>query len=206
MTLGERLDEILDSLPANWSEALVLVTVATRRRRIGPRSSSLRCTPGRSGKAFRVTVDRGGIGRAPPRRCRASARTPRRGGDRRAALAAWHGGLPGAPAARSRGGAQPRRGLGRDCRGASRPTGRTSGSRSRLVSSADMERAALLLGPANPFLHEGIRPAFRFRAARRFGYGASPRWPAARSSGSTRRTIAGLAARCCASSRRRARS
>jgi hypothetical protein len=43
-----------------------------------------------------------------------------------------------------------------------------------LASSADVDRAALLLGPVNPFLHEGARPAFRFRSARRFGYGAAP--------------------------------
>ncbi|HVY61352.1 MAG TPA: hypothetical protein VHF22_06845, partial [Planctomycetota bacterium] len=33
---------------------------------------------------------------------------------------------------------------------------------------------ALLLGPANPFLVEHGRPAFRFRSAHTFGYGTAP--------------------------------
>ena len=42
-----------------------------------------------------------------------------------------------------------------------------------LVSTDWLERAALLLAPANPARYGG-KPAFRFRAARRFGYGVSP--------------------------------
>jgi hypothetical protein len=42
-----------------------------------------------------------------------------------------------------------------------------------LRSSDQMERAALLLAPLNP-TRFGDRPAFRFRVASRFGYGASP--------------------------------
>ena len=41
-----------------------------------------------------------------------------------------------------------------------------------LVSTDWLERAALLLAPANPARYGG-KPAFRFRAARRFGYGVS---------------------------------
>jgi hypothetical protein len=42
-----------------------------------------------------------------------------------------------------------------------------------LVSSDWLDRAALLMAPCNPARH-GETPAFRFRVARRFGYGASP--------------------------------
>jgi hypothetical protein len=42
-----------------------------------------------------------------------------------------------------------------------------------LTSSDHLERAALLLSPVNPARYGG-KPALRFRAARRFGYGASP--------------------------------
>jgi hypothetical protein len=42
-----------------------------------------------------------------------------------------------------------------------------------LASSDYLERAALLLAPVNPSRHGG-KPSFRFRAARSFGYGASP--------------------------------
>jgi hypothetical protein len=42
-----------------------------------------------------------------------------------------------------------------------------------LDSSDYLERAALLLAPVNPARYGG-KPGFRFRVARRFGYGASP--------------------------------
>jgi hypothetical protein len=42
-----------------------------------------------------------------------------------------------------------------------------------LFSSDHLERAALLLAPVNPARFDG-KPAFRFRVAREFGYGASP--------------------------------
>jgi hypothetical protein len=42
-----------------------------------------------------------------------------------------------------------------------------------LTSTDHLERAALLLAPVNP-ARSGGKPAFRFRVARRFGYGASP--------------------------------
>jgi hypothetical protein len=43
-----------------------------------------------------------------------------------------------------------------------------------IASSDHLDRAALLLAPVNPAGHGG-KPGFRFRCARRFGYGASPR-------------------------------
>jgi hypothetical protein len=42
-----------------------------------------------------------------------------------------------------------------------------------LRSTDYLERGALLMAPLNP-LRDGVRPALRFRAARRYGYGA---WP-----------------------------
>ena len=42
-----------------------------------------------------------------------------------------------------------------------------------LVSSDWLERAALLMAPVNPARYGGL-PGFRFRVARRFGYGAAP--------------------------------
>src|SRR5947207_28672 len=42
-----------------------------------------------------------------------------------------------------------------------------------LLSSDYLERAALLMAPLNPARYGG-KPGFRFRVARRFGYGASP--------------------------------
>jgi hypothetical protein len=42
-----------------------------------------------------------------------------------------------------------------------------------LTSTDHLDRAALLLAPVNP-ARFGDKPAFRFRVARRFGYGAAP--------------------------------
>jgi hypothetical protein len=42
-----------------------------------------------------------------------------------------------------------------------------------LVSSDWLDRAALLMAPLNPARYGGV-PGFRFRVARRFGYGTSP--------------------------------
>jgi hypothetical protein len=42
-----------------------------------------------------------------------------------------------------------------------------------LASTDYLERAALLMAPLNPARYGG-KPGFRFRCARRFGYGASP--------------------------------
>ena len=41
-----------------------------------------------------------------------------------------------------------------------------------LASSDNLERAALLLAPVNPARYGG-KPGFRFRVARRYGYGAA---------------------------------
>jgi hypothetical protein len=43
-----------------------------------------------------------------------------------------------------------------------------------LASSDDLPRAALLTAPLNPTRAHGDAPGFRFRVARRFGYGTSP--------------------------------
>jgi hypothetical protein len=42
-----------------------------------------------------------------------------------------------------------------------------------LTSSDHLDRAALLMSPMNPSRFEGIKPGFRFRIARRSGYGVS---------------------------------
>jgi hypothetical protein len=173
VTLGERLDEILDALPDGWSEALVLVTIADASQADRAALVLASCTPGRAGSAFRVTVDRGGIGGPSPDAARrALDRLDAEGIDARLSL-------PGTAAfqvlPRREAAAAPSLAVAWDETVAALPgdwsdlQGEVS-----LVSSADVERAALLLGPVNPFLHDGAPPVFRFRVARRFGYGASP--------------------------------
>ena len=172
MTLGERLDEILDSLPDGWSEVLVLVTIADASQADRAALVLAPCTPGRSGSTFRVTVARNGIGGPSPDAVRrALERLDAEGIDARLSLpgtAAFQV-LPRREAAAARNLA-----VAWDDTVAALPRDWSDmQAEVSIVSSADVERAALLLGPVNPFLHDGTPPVFRFRVARRFGYGAS---------------------------------
>jgi hypothetical protein len=175
VTLGERLDEIFDSLLEGWSEVLVLVTIADSSQADRAALILASCTPGRSGASFRLTISRAGVGGPSPDAARRGLeRLDAEGIDARLSLpgtAAFQmlGPRP-APAA-----ASPRlAGAWDDAVAALPPDWSDLQAEATIASSADVERAALLLGPVNPFLHDGVPPAFRFRVARRFGYGAAP--------------------------------
>jgi hypothetical protein len=173
VTLGERLDEILASLPDSWAEALVLVTVpdAANAERASLVLGS--CTPGRSGSSFRINVTRGGIGGPSPDAVRrALDRLDGEGIDARLSF-------PGTAAFKvlDRAEATPPRSLASawdDAAASLPPDWSDLQAQVSLASTADVERAALELGPVNPFLHDGVPPSLRFRVARRFGYGAGP--------------------------------
>jgi hypothetical protein len=173
MTLGERLDEILESLPDDWSEVLLLVSVADASQSDRAALVLASSTPGRSGSSFRVTVTRGGIGGPSPDAVRrALERLDAEGIDARLSL-------PGTAAfqvlPRRERASVPSLASAWDETIAELPADWSDlQAEVSLASSADVERAALRLGPVNPFLHDGVPPVFRFRAARRFGYGASP--------------------------------
>jgi hypothetical protein len=173
VTLGERLREILSLLPEDWSEARVVLTVADERQAdraaliLGP------LAPGRSGNTFRVTVSASGVG-APSADAvgRALDRLEQEGIDGRLSL-------PGTAAFQL----APHLEEGRrkaltmawDEIVAALPEDWSELQLEvEIASSDDIDRAALALGPLNPFLHDGVPPAFRFRAAQRFGYGAAP--------------------------------
>jgi hypothetical protein len=173
VTLAERLDEILGSLPDGWSEALVLVTIADASRADRAALVLASCSPGRSGPAFRITVARGGVGGPSPDAVRrAVGRLDAEGIDARLSLpssAAFQVlAPPEIPPARSLAEAWDEivAALPRDWSDLQAEVA--------IASSADVERAALLLGPVNPFLEDRVPPAFRFRVAHRFGYGAAP--------------------------------
>jgi hypothetical protein len=173
VTLGERLRSILSGLPSEWSLVRLLLTVTEPSKAdraaliLGP------LAPGRTGSSFRLTVSASGEGGVSPAALeRALDRLEREGIDARLSL-------PGSAAFQLREPLQaaPRRGLAEswDALVAELPADWSDlYLELELTSSADVERAALLLGPVNPLLHEGARPAFRFRAARRYGYGAAP--------------------------------
>ena len=173
MTLGERLQEILDILPAGWSEVQLVLTVPDEVKAERAALILAALSPGRSGKTFRLTVTGTGQGGPSPDATRRLLdRLEAEGIDARLTL-------PGTASFRIETATQ-------DARKATLAES-WDGLVERLpedwsdlyvevelASSDEIDRAALLMGPANPFLHEGTRPAFRFRSARRFGYGAAP--------------------------------
>lgn len=173
MTLGERLREILGLLPADWSEARLLVTIADERQADRAAVILAPLAPGRSGSNFRITVAAGGTGAPSPDAVgRVLDRLEQEGLDARLSL-------PGTAAfqLRDQVEAPERTSLAAawdETLAALPPDWSDSQLEVELASSDAVDPAALLLGPLNPFLHDGVRPAFRFRAARRFGYGAAP--------------------------------
>ena len=173
MTLAERLDAILEELPAGWTEARLVLTVpdATQADSAALILGSL--SPGRSGSSFHLRVAATGQ-RGPSRDTtrRVLTRLDEEGIDARLAAPA-----AGAVAVAQPPAEQPRRTLAAawDELSAGLPDDWSDAHLEvELASSDDLERAALLLGPVNPFLREGPRPALRFRAAHRYGYGAAP--------------------------------
>ena len=173
MTLGERLDELLGVLPADWSLVRVALTVTGEEQADRAALILASLSPGRSGTNFMLSISASGSA-APS--VDGTRRVLRRLDDEEidARLS-----LPGTAAFQV----------------APRPTDSTRHRLAsdldnlvarlpedwsdlylevELASSDDLDRAALLLGPANPFLEDGPRPALRFRAARQFGYGVAP--------------------------------
>ena len=171
MTLGERLIEILADLPEGWSAAGVVVHVESEddTDRAALILGSL--SPGRAGRSFHVTLSPGGRdGVSVDAAKRVLDRLENEGIDARITVPA------GAVRAAER-------------VAATRPAALAPAwdealshlpldwsdlyLEVELGSSDEIERAALLCSPLNPFLVEHGRPALRFRAARRSGYGAA---------------------------------
>jgi hypothetical protein len=173
VTLGERLLEIIELFPDDWSEARLVLTVADHAQ--AERASLILAPlePGRSGSAFRLTIAASGQGAPSPVAARRVLDLLESEGiDGRLSLpgtAAFQV-LPQAEAS-----ARPALAARWDEIAAAFPADWSDLQLEvEIASSDDVDRAALLLGPVNPFLHDGVPPAFRFRAARRFGYGAAP--------------------------------
>jgi hypothetical protein len=171
--LPERLDAILASLPSNWAEARLVLTVADERQADGAALILGPLSPGRSGKSFRFTVSATGAD-APSLDAvkRVLERLEAENVDARLTL-------PGTASFRL----SPRPAEEHHSRLAEGFDSLVAGLPAdwsdlylelELASSDDLDRAALLLAPVNPLLHDGPRPLLRFRVARSFGYGAAP--------------------------------
>jgi len=168
VSLVEQWRAVEESLPAGWGDVRLRLTV--RDEGDCDRAAALLApaNPGRRGKVISFFAARRGAGLSPSRVRDLLARLDREGIDgelervgigeepvlppppeRRTFVAAW------------------------DAELAALPEDWTDiYAEVELFSSDYLERAALLLAPANPSRYGG-KPGFRFRVARRFGYGAS---------------------------------
>jgi hypothetical protein len=165
--LVDQWREIERSLPEDWGDARLRLTIGDARK--ADRAASLLgpINPGRRGNVLRFETARRGAGPSPNTVARLLAGLDSEGvrGElevvgsevartqpetaRPTLAAAWDEALVALPADWS-----------------------DIYAEIALVSTDWLERAALLLAPLNPARH-GARPAFRFRVARQFGYGAS---------------------------------
>lgn len=155
-------------LPEDWMEVRLALTVTNARRLDRAAALLGPLQPGRAGAELRFFAARGGAGPSPAAVSRALARLDREriSGElrlvavteapaavpaaRRSAAEAWDDALETLPADWS-----------------------DLYCEVELTSSDHLEPAALALAPLNP-ARFGTTPGFRFRCARRFGYGASP--------------------------------
>lgn len=168
MALVDQWRTIEHGLPEGWGEARLRLTVHDEAEAARAAALLGAANPSRRGKVIWLYVSRAGGGAVPDRLVRllrrvdsekiegslelvnvteAEARTPAR--QRATFVVSWDALLAGLPADWSELWAEV-----------------------ELTSSDYLERGALLLAPVNP-TRAGKRLAYRFRAARRFGYGAS---------------------------------
>ena len=173
MRLGDQWREIERELPEKWASAQLALTVEGVDALTADRAAAMLgpLTPGRSGETIRLFCARDGSAPGPEAVRRALGRLDidgirgtlelvgaTEGGDpavartveRATLVAAWDAAVAALP-----------------------PDWSDLYAEVELRSTDHLERAALMLSPANP-ARADARPAFRFRVARRFGYGVSP--------------------------------
>jgi hypothetical protein len=162
--------QIERGLPDDWGDARLLLTVADEARcdraagLLGP------VNPGRRGKQLRFYTARRGAGHRPDLIGRLLARldAERIAGDLELVSTGKPAATPPPEVVR------PTLAASWDAAVAALPSDWSDGyAEVELRSSDHLERAALLLSPLNPARFGGT-PGFRFRTARRFGYGVSP--------------------------------
>ena len=168
MRLATQWRRVQAELPAEWTEARLSFTVSNPQRLERATALLAPLQPGRAGPELHFVVARRGAGPSPAALDRALRRLveARIGGELRlvgaaeapsaarlelgSAAAAWEAALETLPADWS-----------------------DLYCELELTSSDHLDPAALALAPLNPSRY-GPTPGFRFRCARRFGYGTSP--------------------------------
>src|SRR6476659_7812492 len=169
VSLVDQWQEILAGLPENWADARLRLTVegddaAKAAANLGP------LNPAQRGNLMRFYVTRRGAAASPALVERLLARIDQ--GQIRGTLELVGAGEATEPAAAEL--KQATLAATWDAELAALPPDWSDlYAEVELVSSDWLERAALLMAPVNPARYGGL-PAFRFRVASSFGYGASP--------------------------------
>jgi hypothetical protein len=167
--LADRWREIERELPDNWSDARLLLRVRDEGEAERAAAVLTPLMPGRSGNEIRFYTARRGAGASPDAVRRMLRRLDREGIRGDLELVSAGEPEPGVLAVE-----RSRLAEAWDTAVATLPPDWSDlYAELELISSDHLERAALLLSPVNPARYGG-KPALRFRAARRFGYGASP--------------------------------
>jgi hypothetical protein len=170
MRLVEQWREIVRGLPPGWTDARLTLTLADEKEAQRAAALLAPLNPGRRGTTIHFFCTRSGAGPA-PQLVNGLLRRLDNEGIRgiRGELELVRAGEPVAAAAITR----PTLAATWDAAVAALPPDWSDVyAEVELVSTDWLERAALLMAPLNPARYGG-RPALRFRAARRFGYGAS---------------------------------
>jgi hypothetical protein len=168
LRLVEQFSELERGLVDEWAELRFQLTVEDESRAVRAAALLAPANPGRHGRVIRLAVDRRGPGIAPE----ALRRLLRRLDDEGVAGTLELQGIQKAPPEELRTKETLRAQW--ELRLAAVPADWSDiYAQVRLDSTDYLERGALLLAPVNPARYGGLA-GFRFRSARRFGYGVSP--------------------------------
>lgn len=169
MRLADDWRQIARELPEDWSDARLLLRVTDPEQAEQAAAQLTPLMPGRSGNEIRFYTARRGAGAGPDAVGRLLRRLDREGIRGELELVSSSRPEPDARIVES----QPLAQAWDEEVGALPPDWSDLYAELEVTSTDHLERAALLLSPVNPARDGGI-PGFRFRVARRFGYGASP--------------------------------
>ena len=170
MRLVEQWREIERGLPEDWGDARLVLTVSEDGQ--ADRAAALLgpINPGRRGNQLRFFTARRGAGHRPDLIARLLRRLDEERIDGKLELVSSGRPEETVPPEIVR----PTLAASWDAAVAALPSDWSDGyAEIELRSSDHLDRAALLLAPVNPARFGG-KPGFRFRTARRFGYGVSP--------------------------------
>jgi hypothetical protein len=168
VSLVEQWRKLVRELPEDWADARLRLTIGDERTAARVASVLAPLNPGRRGNALRFSATHGGAGPAPALVERLLARLDE---ERISGAIELVGAGEAAPKAVTH--QSTLAGTWDTSIAALPPDWSDLYAEVELVSTDWLERAALLMAPLNPARY-GEAAGFRFRVARRFGYGAAP--------------------------------